>query len=132
MDGAHQCPDAVRQSILSKYCWSVEDDTIADKLVRKEAACWAVSHVKLAVSLYHCEAVQNEDPDCRMTKYLNMQRKTQPVCQPWLNHTPSLTHSCLPSSSNYCTKVADGSYFLVQPVFMPKKFCKITALFCQR
>lgn len=35
-------------SILSKHCWSVGDDTTADRLVSEEAACWAVSHVNLA------------------------------------------------------------------------------------
>lgn len=50
MDEALQCSDSLWPSILSKCCYSVGDDTTADKLVRKEAACWAVSHVNLDCS----------------------------------------------------------------------------------
>lgn len=58
-----------------KCSWSAGDDTIADKLVREEAACWAVSHVNLPVRRHHSEAVQSEDPDYGMTTYPVTQRK---------------------------------------------------------
>ncbi len=79
------------QTALRRDGWSVGDDTTADKLVRQEAACWAVSHVNLALRLNHFEAVQNENPDCSMTKYPVMQRKTQPVCQACLADSRSIT-----------------------------------------
>ena len=97
------------------------------KLVREEAACWAVSHVNLAARLHHSEAAQNEDPDCRMTKYPVTQRRTQPVCQACLAESHAVTahtHAWLPAAMIGLELLMDVIFFscLSLTVFVPKKF----------
>lgn len=90
-----QCFDSLWPSIVSKCCLSVGDDTTADKLVREEAACWAVSHVNLdcskTASLWGRTEWGYRQQDDKISHHAEKDTAGMPGMSDWITHRH---HTC--------------------------------------